>query len=57
MDIHKGSTVVLKSGGPKMIVTEIEKNGLVRCTWFEKKILKCGNFQISDLKKKRVFFR
>ena len=34
MALEIGDIVELKSGGPKMTVTEINVNGEIRCTWF-----------------------
>ena len=32
-EYKKGDVVMLKSGGPKMTVTEIESNGDLSCVW------------------------
>jgi uncharacterized protein YodC (DUF2158 family) len=48
---------VLISGGPKMAVDGVGRYGLgatrdlVRCTWFEKDVLKHGKFEIEALKR------
>lgn len=52
MDFEIGDTVVLKSGGPLMTVTDIDGE-MVSCTWFEKKQDKAyeGTFKSSILVK------
>lgn len=44
-----GSIVMLKCGGPDMVILEIG-HALVRCNWFDESSLKVENFQISQLK-------
>lgn len=34
IELDIGDQVILKSGGPKMTVTNLAANGVVRCTWF-----------------------
>lgn len=34
-DLEEGDVVQLKSGGPRMTVTEVQENGQVCCAWFE----------------------
>lgn len=56
-EFKAGDIVVLINGGPKMAVDGVGRYGLgatrdtVRCTWFEKDVLKHGKFEIEVLKK------
>jgi uncharacterized protein YodC (DUF2158 family) len=51
-EIRAGDIVQLKSGGPKMFVSEIKlRNGVMTawCDWFEGTTKKAGSFPISSL--------
>ena len=51
MSFQIGEVVQLKSGGPKMTVSETNDAGMVMCTWFDpKKVLKKEAFDQSLLK-------
>ena len=50
-DFKKGDIVLLKSGGPKMTIREIEDDGEILCVWFdEKNILQSNTFEEYELK-------
>lgn len=54
-DIAKGDVVQLKSGGPKMTVTQVGKDALgvmsVSCAWFDKTEAKRATFPIESVQK------
>lgn len=50
-EIKAGSTVELKSGGPKMTVSRLEDNGVnAVCGWFDGKKAKLATFAVVMLK-------
>jgi uncharacterized protein YodC (DUF2158 family) len=51
MEIKKGDTVRLKSGGPLMTVEDATYADAIRCTWFDDKSKRCREeFDIEILK-------
>jgi uncharacterized protein YodC (DUF2158 family) len=49
MNFKKGDGVVLKSGGPKIVVEdiaqELEVQPLITCRWFDSKnVIRCASF-------------
>lgn len=54
-EIGVGDIVVLKSGGPPMVVAEIEQSEggapVAKCDWFDSKKPERGEFPLTSLKK------
>jgi uncharacterized protein YodC (DUF2158 family) len=51
-EIGQGTVVQLKSGGPKMTCdSEPDRNGVVRCQWFDGGKLEVGLFALNYLLK------
>jgi uncharacterized protein YodC (DUF2158 family) len=49
MDFKIGDVVQLKSGSPRMVISEISENGSAHCQWFDKAKHSSANFVIEIL--------
>jgi uncharacterized protein YodC (DUF2158 family) len=50
MEFKEGDEVVMKSGGPRMVVVEVKPDGWVRCEWMDKNVRQSQDFKATSLK-------
>jgi uncharacterized protein YodC (DUF2158 family) len=49
LGLQRGDIVRLKSGGPKMTVSDVTSRGFINCEWFEGEKLNCARFSPSSI--------